>query len=259
METKTEKKRTFVRSIALISLVLNILIVIVLVYMKINAGNKLNNAYDILKSLGEARIKYNVPYNDTLEINTEFKVTQKVKVFVELQFKNTINISDVVPVDQMIDVPINIVVNKLIQVDTAILIKDKLTVFLDEKIPVDQKVTIPLKGKKGINLPLYTVIPLKQNISLDLGRIPFQTAIPVSIPISEKIPVNIKLNIPINMRVPLDVPVKSEAIITFPYTLPVHGKIPLKLNVPVNIPLSETALKPKFDSLANVIKSLLDF
>jgi hypothetical protein len=259
MGTELENKRSFVRSIAIISLVLNILVVVVLVYMKFNAGNKLDKAYGLLKSLGDSRIKYKVPFSDTLIIDTEFKVTQKVRVFVELQFKNTINISDIVPVDQMIDVPINIVVNKLIQVDTAILIKDKLTVFLDEKIPVDQKVTIPLKGKKGINIPLYTVIPLKQNISLDLGRIPFQTAIPVSIPISEKIPVNIKLNIPINMRVPLDVPVKSEAIITFPYTLPVHGKVPLKLIVPVDIPLSETALKTKFDSLANVIKSLLDF
>jgi hypothetical protein len=259
MSLEPSNRKNFIRLIAVTSLILNILIIVGLAYMKLNAGNKLDKAYDILKSLGEARIKYDVPLNDTLEINTEFKVTQKVKVFVELRFKNTIDISDIVPVDQMIDVPINIVVNRMINVDTAILIKDKLTVFLDEKIPVDQMVTIPIVGKKGINIPLVTVIPLKQNISLNLGTIPFQTGIPISIPISEKIPVNIKLNIPINMKVPLDVPVRSEAIITFPYTLPVHGKIPIKMKVRVDIPLSETSLKPKFDSLANVIKSLLDF
>jgi len=118
---------------------------------------------------------------------------------------------------------------------------------------------ISKNGKHGIKVPISAVIPLKQNITLDLGRIPFETEIPVKIPISQNLPVNIKLSIPINMHVPLNVPVKSWATITFPNKLPVHGKIPLKMKVPVDIPLSSTPLKPKFDSLANVIKGLMDF
>ncbi len=157
MDQTNLKNKSFIKTIAISAFALNIIVILVLLYFKSMVGNRLVTAHDLLVSLGNERIKYNVMVNDTLDINTSFAVTQSIIVFVEMQFEDTINILDLVPVNQTIGVPINFEVNQNLKVDTVILIKDKLIIPLDEKIPVHQ-MTIP--GHSAPPLPEQTAPPL---------------------------------------------------------------------------------------------------
>lgn len=248
--------------LVIISLILNIGIIGTLLFVKNMVESRLSKVSGMLTRLGNSEIDYTVHVEDTLEISTAFSIKEVVSVFVEMRVKYDLPFKAMIPVDQQIETPITLTVDKTIHLDTVFMFKNKIVAPLDEIISVDQMFTIPTnrEKKKGINIPIVADIPLKQTISLDIkDPISVLADIPIKIPISETIPVKIELTIPVDINVPIDIPVKSEALITFPYQLPISGKIPLNLDIPVKIPLSATPIKSKSDSIAYELERLLRF
>ena len=246
--------------LAAISLLINVLIIGVLLFVKFRAEQKLEIVSGLMQRLGSSVIDYTVHVEDTLDIATSFRVTQKVPVVVQMRVKYDLNLKQDIPVDQKIVTPVSLDINQKIRLDTAFLFRDKIIVPVNEMIHVDEDIIIPLNREKqtGIRVPIITDIPLRQDITLDIRNpIPVQSEIPIQLNISQDLPVKIKMQIPVDLNIPIDIPVNSEAVISFPYTLPVSGQIPIRLDIPVKIPLAGTPLKEKADSIGLVLKDLL--
>ncbi|MEI6124772.1 MAG: hypothetical protein WCQ95_14225 [Bacteroidota bacterium] len=243
-----------------ISLGSNLLIILVLLMAKLLAESRLQKVSSMLNRLGESEIVYTVHIEDTLQISTAFLIEESVPVRVKMDVDYDLDFNAMIPVNQQIETPIKLVVNQNIKIDTGFLFKDKIVVPLDEIIHVDQKFLIATNSahNKGVRLPIVADIPLKQNITLIIkDPISVYAEIPIKIPISQTIPVQITMTIPVNLKLPLHIPVNSNAVITFPQSLPVKGSIPLNLDIPVKIPLSATPIKSKADSIAFQLNHLL--
>lgn len=167
--------------VALLSLILNLLLIISLNNMRQQAGQDLAAA---ATELGNVEL---APFDLPVEID------------------ETISISLTVPFSDTFHVPIDTTV----PISTEIPFEENVVVPINTVIPIDTTVEVQLPALGAVDLPISASIPVDLEIDVPISR---------TIPVRMALPVDITVNIPVESEVPIqeDVPVRLD----FPVEIP---------------------------------------
>ena len=170
--------------VAIVSLVLNILLLAGLYNFRLQAQREIASVTEILDSVDIKNFELPVEVDETLLIDISVPFSDTFMVPID----TTVPISMTIPIKENISFPINEVVSVNRDVTISILV-------LGQPIPVD--------------IPIRTDIPISLN---------------VDIPIDMEVPVNMEIPIVLDIEVPVDteVPIKEEVPVklNFPVTVP---------------------------------------
>lgn len=239
----------------------NIGIISILTFVKINAEKHLELTAQHLEQLGEGEIDHTVHVNTVIPFNIEIMLLEPIEVEIELTIDEYVHIKANIPVRDILQVPINMRVKENIEMDTTIRVMEQLNINLDTNIPIDQTFLIP-RGKKGkgIKIPIKTSIPVNQNVQISFNDpMKVRSTIALDIPVQQTLDVEFQLDVPMDQIVPLHLPIKTTAIVTFRQPIKVTGEVPIILEIPVVIPLSKTPIKKSMDNVASELRKILPF
>jgi hypothetical protein len=170
--------------VAIVSLVLNILLLVGLYNFRLQARQEVDNVAEILDTVKIENFELPVVVDETLPID----ITVPFSDTFEVAIQETVPISMMIPIKENISFPINDVVS--INRDVTVSI-----VVLGAPIPV--------------NIPIRTDIPISLNIDVPID---------MEVPVDTSIPINLNIAVPVDTEVAIqeEVPVKLD----FPVTVP---------------------------------------
>jgi len=172
--------------VAIVSLVLNILLLAGLYNFRLQAQQEVASVTEILDTVEIENFDLPVVINETLPID----ITVPFNDTFEIAIHETVPISMTIPIKENISFPINDVVS--INRDVTISI-----VILGQSIPVDIPIRADLPISLNIDIPIDMEVPVDTTIPIDLDiKVPVDT----EVVINEEVPV--KLDFPVT--VPLD-------------------------------------------------------
>ncbi len=172
--------------VAIVSLVLNILLLAGLYNFRLQAQQEVASVTEILDTVEIENFELPVVINETLPID----ITVPFNDTFEIAIHETVPISMTIPIKENISFPINDVVS--INRDVTISI-----VILGQSIPVDIPIRADLPISLNIDIPIDMEVPVDTTIPIDLDiKVPVDT----EVVINEEVPV--KLDFPVT--VPLD-------------------------------------------------------
>lgn len=233
------------------------IIILVLLLKLSDAREKLDDAAEILESMGNSKFDIDAEINDTLAVNTSFKVPVSIPVHVSMWIDVTAPVQMNVPVRKELMIPVNLSINELLSVDTLFGFPDGLRATVNDSIPFEEKVAIRMFGLFKIPFKSSATIHLNQDMFFNPEAVRVSSQIPVQMQIHDSIPVFLDFMMPVNDSLHFPLKVSSKAMISFYEDFPVEGNIPIHMNSPVPLDFSKTPLKAKFDSLANIMRNLL--
>ncbi|MFH0866000.1 MAG: hypothetical protein V1904_07380 [Bacteroidota bacterium] len=230
---------------------------ILLINKVINSQKKLNQAADIIESLGQTSFTIDADIHDSIDIATTFRIPASIPVHVLMNITVDAPLNINVPVTKFIQIPYSVRINEIMPVDTFFNFPEGINAAVNDTIPIDDRMRIQFWP--GIQIPFVIkgTMPLNQTLSLNPGKMRVACEIPVHLLLNDTIPVYLDFTVPVKDTIPMNLLIDADALITFYTSLPVEGRLPLQLNTPVKIDFSKTPLKAKFDSLANVMRKIL--
>jgi hypothetical protein len=244
----------------IVLLLLNLGTIGVLLMIKGKAETRLSNASKFLRELGEQHIDHLVQVRDTIDVETEIRITEPVPVDIQMLIRDKIPVRMNVQVKEGINVPVSMRISEVVHVDTSIVMKDKANVHANSIIPVNQKFTWLWSKTKGPKMKIKADIPLNQDMAIEFNdKLLFESDIPVRFTLKENLPVNLDLDIPVDQKIDLELLVKQQALVGFPYNMKMKGRIPITMDIPVKIPLRDTPIKTYLDKTANELDGMLSF
>jgi hypothetical protein len=233
------------------------IIILVLLLKLSDAREKLDDAAEILESMGISKFDIDAEIHDTIPINTSFRVPISIPVHVSMWIDVTAPVQMNVPVRKELMIPVNLSINELLSVDTLFGFPDGLRAPVNDSIPFEEKVKIRMFGLFKIPFKSSATIHLNQDMFFNPESVRVSSQIPVQMQIHDSIPVFLDFMMPVNDSLHFPLKVSSKAMISFYEDFPVEGNIPIHMNSPVPLDFSKTPLKAKFDSLANIMRNLL--
>ena len=167
--------------VALVSLLLNLLLIIGLNNLRRQAGTELAGAAAELEAVELAPYDLPVAIDETLAIS------------LTVPFSDTF----VIPIEATVPI------------DTEIPFEEEVVVPIDTVIPIDTSVDVELPLVGLVEIPIATTIPVALEVNVPISR---------NIPIELDIPVALEVDIPVQSEVPIraDVPVRLD----FPVEIP---------------------------------------
>ena len=226
--------------------------------IKLNdARHKLDEAANILESMGNSKFDIDAEIHDTVAINTSFKVLTSVPVHVSMWIDVAAPVQMNVPVKKELMIPVHLSIDELLSVDTLFRFPDGLKAPVHDSIPFNEKIAIRMFGLFKIPFKSSGTIHLDQDMFFNPEAVRVASEIPVQMQINDSIPVYLDFNMPVNDSLHFPLKISSRAMISFYEDFPVEGEIPIDMNSPVPLDFSKTPLKAKFDSLANIMRNLL--
>lgn len=230
---------------------------VLLINKVIDSQEKLNQAADIIESLGNTSFFIDADISDSIDINTSFSIPVSIPVHVLMNVSVNVPLNMNVPVIQTLKIPYSVRIDEIMPVDTFFTFPDGITTNVNDSIDLNTK--FKTRIWPGIRFPVTISgsIPLKQTLYLDPEKLHVSSEIPVHLRLNDSIPVYLDFTVPVKENIPMKLQIDADAMISFYIPLPVKGKLPLKMNTPVEIDFSKTPLKAKFDSLANVMRKIL--
>jgi hypothetical protein len=222
-----------------------------------DSQKKLNQAADIIESLGKTTFTIDADIHDSIDINTSFTIPVSIPVHVVMKVKVDAPLNMNVPVKRSMTIPYSIVINEIMPVDTFFQFPEGITAAVNDSIPLNSRVKT--KFWPGIKVPVTISgsMPINQTLSLNPEKLRVSSNIPIRLQLNDSIPVYLDFSIPVNDSIPMELLIDADAQISFYAPLPVKGRLPLDMNTPVKVDFSKTPLKAKFDSLANVMRKIL--
>jgi hypothetical protein len=252
----SNRKTRFILYSAAIVLLLTVMSVL-LINKVIDSQKKLNQAADIIESLGNTSFSIDADIQDSIDINTSFDIPVSIPVHVVMSVRLDAPLSMSVPVKKSMHIPYSINITEIIPVDTFFRFPDGITAAVDDSIALNTQLKI--KFWPGIRLPFNVTgnMPLNQTLSLNPEKLRVSSDIPIHLSLNDSMPVFLDFIVPVQDTIPMNLVIDADALISFYAPLPVKGKLPLKMITPVEIDFSKTPLKAKFDSLAKVMREIL--
>lgn len=250
--------KTKSRYIALTLILLLLAVSVILLINKVSdSQKKLNQAADIIESLGKTSFSIDADISDSIDINTSFTIPISIPVHVRMNVSVNAPLSMNVPVMQTLKIPYSVRIDEIMPVDTFFIFPEGITTNINDSIGFNTK--IKTRIWPGIRFPVTISgsMPLKQSLYLDPEKLHVSSEIPVHLRLNDSIPVYLDFTVPVKDTLPMNLLIDADATISFYAPLPVKGRLPLKMNTPVEIDFSKTPLKAKFDSLANVMRKIL--
>ena len=172
--------------VAIVSLVLNILLLAGLYNFRAQARQEVANVTEILDTVNIENFDLPVVVDETLPID----ITVPFSDTFEVPIHETVPISMTIPIQENVSFPINDVVS--INRDVTVSI-----VILGQPIPVDIPIRADIPISLNIDIPVDLEVPVDTTIPIDLDlKVPVDT----EVAIQEEVPV--KLDFPVT--VPLD-------------------------------------------------------
>lgn len=251
--------KRIIKYILLILIIILLAVSSVLLIFKVrDSQQKLNQAADIIESLGNTSFFIDADILDSLDINTSFSIPVSIPVHVVMKVSVDAPLNMNVPVKQTLKIPYSVKIDEIMPLDTIFTFPDGLTTNVNDSIDV-KNAKFRTRFWPGIRVPVTIngSMPLKQTLSLDPEKLHVSSEIPVHLRLNDSIPVYLDFTVPVKDKIPMELVIDADAMISFYAPLPVRGKIPLKMNTPVKIDFSKTPLKQKFDSLAKVMRKIL--
>ncbi|MBN2730365.1 MAG: hypothetical protein JXR53_14160 [Bacteroidales bacterium] len=233
------------------------IIILVLLLKLSDAREKLDDAAEILESMGNSKFDINAEIHDTIPINTSFKVPVSIPVHVSMWIDVAAPVQMNVPVRKELMIPVNLSIDEMLSVDTLFSFPDGFTAPVNDSIPLDDKIKIRFLGLFKVPFKSTGTIRLDQDMTFNPEAVRVSSQIPVQMQIHDSIPVFLDFMMPVNDSLHFPLKVSSKAMISFYEDFPVEGNIPIHMNSPVPLDFSKTPLKAKFDSLANIMRNLL--
>jgi hypothetical protein len=230
---------------------------ILLINKVIDSQKKLNQAADIIESLGTTSFFIDADIQDSIDINTSFYIPVSIPVHVLMNVSVNVPLNMNVGVKKTLKIPYSVKINDLMPVDTFFRFPEGINAAVNDTIPINDRLKI--KFWPGMKIPFLVngSVQLNQTLSLNPGKIRVASEIPIHLQLNDSIPVFLDFMVPVSDTLPMDMLIDSDAMISFYASLPVKGKLPLKMKTPVLIDFSKTPLKGKFDSLASVMRKIL--
>ena len=245
----------------IIALVLAVLLPAALAaYLWLKLGEsreKLNEAADIIESLGKASFDVDADVTDTIDIATDFRIPATIPVHVRMQVSLLAPLNMDVPVEKRLSIPFSVKIDQLLPVDTLFRFPSGIQALVNDSIPLNNKLKIKFWPGMRIPFQVQGKVPLHKALNLDPGNVRVASNIPVRLRLSDSIPVFLDFTVPVKDTIPMNLNINADAQITFYSALPVRGRLPLKMKTPVRVDFSKTPLKAKFDSLARVMRKIL--
>lgn len=233
------------------------IIILVLLLKLSDAREKLDDAAEILESMGNSKFDIDAEINDTIAINTSFKVPVSIPVHVSMWIDVAAPVQMNVPVRKELMIPVNLSIDEMLGVDTLFSFPDGFTAPVNDSIPLDDKIKIRFLGLFKVPFKSTGTIRLDQDMTFNPEAVRVSSEIPIQMQIHDSIPVFLDFMMPVNDSLHFPLKVSSKAMISFYEDFPVEGNIPIHMNSPVPLDFSKTPLKAKFDSLANIMRNLL--
>lgn len=167
--------------VALLSLLLNALLIISLNNLRRQAKQELAGAAEEMEAVELAPFELPVAIDETLAIS------------LTVPFSDTF----VVPVDTMVPI------------DTEIPFEETVVVPIETVIPIDTSVTARLPVVGDVDIPIVTTFPVELSVEVPISRtIPVQVEVPVrftvDVPVESEVP--IRADVPVQMDVPVEIP-----------------------------------------------------
>lgn len=167
--------------VALVSLLLNLLLIIGLNNLRQDAAQELTGAAE---QLGDVEL---APFDLPIDID------------------ETLAISLTVPFSDTFVVPIDATV----PISTAIPFEENVVVPINTVIPIDTDVTVRLPAVGPVDIPIVTTIPVDLAVNVPISRtIPIQVEIPVAltvdVPVASDVP--IQADVPVQLDFPVEIP-----------------------------------------------------
>ncbi|PLW94355.1 MAG: hypothetical protein C0592_03100 [Marinilabiliales bacterium] len=233
------------------------LIIIALLIKLSDARQKLDEAANILESMGNSKFDIDAEIHDTIAINTSFHVQVSIPVHVSMWIDVNAPVQMNVPVQKELMIPVHLIIDEMLSVDTLFHFPDGFTAPVNDSIPLDDKIKIRFLGLFRVPFRSTGQIRLNQDMFFNPEAVRVASEIPVQMQIYDSIPVFLNFTMPVNDSLHFPLKVSSQAMISFYEDFPVEGDIPIHMNSPVPLDFSKTPLKAKFDSLADIMRNLL--
>lgn len=248
------KNRYVVFIIAILLLVFSAILLINKVF---DSQKKINQAADIIESLGNTSFTIYTKINDSIDINTSFSIPVSIPVHVLMSVKVDAPMNMKVLVQKTLKIPYSVRIQEIMPVDTFFKLPEGIKADVDDTITLNSRLKI--KFWPGMRIPFLVNgnLPLNQTLNINPGIIRVASEIPIRLCLNDSIPVFLDFIVPVQDTIPLNLLIDADAQISFYLPLPVKGKLPLQMNTPVKIDFSKTPLKAKFDSLADVMRKIL--
>lgn len=174
--------------VALISLMLNVLLLSELDQARNLAINSLQEAGQQTAALATQRIEYRFALDQTVPVRADIPLNHSLPVQVQFEVNQTVPFETSVTVNQTLQVPIR------------------------TELPLNTIATVPLSLGGGetqiINIPIEASLPLDVLLEVPLNiQIPVQAEIPLRLPVDEQVQISINQVIPVDTSVPLQLEV----------------------------------------------------
>jgi hypothetical protein len=239
-----------------LSLFINLIVITTSVVLYVSLSKKTEIIARLLEETGSSVIEQSIPIHEDIYIQSDFHITESIPVNVKMNISQILEIHDTLTVRQLVMIPFAMQIDQLIHMDTIFNISKPVSIIINDTIPMKQNITIHI-GNIPFNMPVETRIPINQELLVTMNEIPVSGVIPVKFELRDTLPVELDFPFPVTMKVPINMNINERAIISFYSTMPTSGKIPLEMQVPVNLPLSETQLKEKLDSVAIILREMV--
>lgn len=193
-----------------------------------------------------ASIKQDIPFNSFIDINQPMDVMKSFNARILFNLNKQIMINDSILFNQELKIPIDILIDTLIDLDEFLVIKNDSTIIYAFKSPIylEQDIMIDLPGLKKLKIPIKTTIPLDQEIKARLNdSFLVQGKVPVKIRIKKVITYTPHVYVPIkNLLVDVNFPINEIVTIHLKEPLQIKTRLPINQKVPVDIKIQETGL-----------------
>lgn len=221
------------------------------------AESRMQQAADLIESIGDAKFFVEADINDTMPVKSSIRIPVQIPVLVSMSIMVDVPITMDVAVNNEMKVPFDLTIKQIVPVDTFFQFPDPVSAYVNDSLSLASKLKIRLWP--GFNIPFSVKgeVPMQQGLIFSMQSMRISADIPIAMRVQDSIPVHLDMNIPIQEHLQWPMMVNSKATITFYEELPIEAMFPIHLKVPVEVDFSKTPLQSKFDSLGNIMRKVL--
>ncbi len=251
------RRRVLIWSISVLATVLLLLVVLLLWNRLKESQQKLDEAARIIESIGNSSFIVEAEVSDTIPISTFIVIPISIPVNVSMSIVLDVPLNMSVPVKKDMMVPFSLLINQIVPVDTSFSFPDGMQPYMNDSLQLQQKLKIRFWPGFRIPFRVAGTIPVQQNLNLEMKTMRVSADIPIKMNINDSIPVKLDFVLPVSETINMPLNINSRATITFTQKIPIEADFPINIKAPVVVDFTKTPLKQKFDSLANVLRTVL--
>lgn len=222
------------------------------------AATRLQGVATDLRGLAGGSIETTITVRQTLDLDAEIQIAAPTKIDLALDVDGKVPVNLRVRIKEELKVPINMDIEKMIEMDSIVVVPEPTKVRARADIGLEQALKWRVARPLAPAINISGSVPLDQEIEIEFpDALRVKCDVPVHFPLQMDLLVPLEFDIPVDEVMDLRMAIQQQAKVGFPEPLLITGEVPVVMEIPVLIPLSQTPVGPSLEKVARALEELL--